>query len=370
MVPAADPDEEQDCGFFMFTTNQIIEAAREMTGCQVEDSPGQRWVSDAAIENEMLADIMQACKAFGSSSSLKEWDFTTTQMPPISTPGVPTVTPSTSGGTLSANTYSYRVSATYGTRETYVSGATQATTTGSTSSNAITWTAVSNATGYKVYGRTLNYEYLLGSTTGTTFTDNGSFTPSSGPPIQSNAWGWIQDYNVSTFIGSDVLDVVEVIRTDAYRAENFAEPCYDVDPITGVRGRYGGFIDQSLQEGAFEVIQAQARWRETDKYTWKMVNISGSRYLRLMPKPEFPVTVRVTYQSTSDTIESMPDEAKPAMMASAARSIIDCQLNRIKAEPSGSQFDGPLEKRGVLDAMAKQRDRYAVRFDRCLQLAR
>jgi hypothetical protein len=90
----------------------------------------------------------------------------------INAPAAPTVTTSTTGGSIAAST-----ALTYGITSLNAQGestesATASITTGSTTatnSNTITWTAGAGATSYNVYQGGL----LIGSASGTTFTDTG-----------------------------------------------------------------------------------------------------------------------------------------------------------------------------------------------------
>ncbi len=90
----------------------------------------------------------------------------------INPPAAPTLTTSTTGGTIAASTtLTYGVTVLNAQGES-VESATASITTGSTTatnSNAISWAAVAGATSYNVYqgGK------LIGSTTGLTFTDTG-----------------------------------------------------------------------------------------------------------------------------------------------------------------------------------------------------
>lgn len=102
----------------------------------------------------------------------------------LSTPTGVTATPSTTGGTLAAATYSYRVSAVNARGETLASTAVTAITTGTTGSVAVAWAAVSvptgvdPVTGYRVYGRTGTVGLLTTTAAGTlSYTDTGAATP-------------------------------------------------------------------------------------------------------------------------------------------------------------------------------------------------
>lgn len=105
----------------------------------------------------------------------------------IATPAAPTLTPSTTGGTLAAGTtYNYRVAAVNANGHTLAGPeAANATTTGTTSSISITWAAVTGAASYNVYGRIAGAELLLTNVTGTTYVDTGALTPAGALPASN-----------------------------------------------------------------------------------------------------------------------------------------------------------------------------------------
>lgn len=109
---------------------------------------------------------------------------------PLSTPTGVVATPSTTGGTLAAGTTgNYRISALDANGETLASAeVANITTTGATSSVALTWTAVPNAISYNVYGRTAAAELKLANVTTNSYTDTGAATPSGALPA-SNTTG-------------------------------------------------------------------------------------------------------------------------------------------------------------------------------------
>lgn len=111
---------------------------------------------------------------------------------PLPTPVISGVTTATTGGTLAAATYSYRVAArnTYG--RTLASSAVTVVTTGSTSVNTINWPAVtvpagvSGVTGYDVFGRVGGSEQLLASLGNVlSYADTGSAAPSGALPTSN-----------------------------------------------------------------------------------------------------------------------------------------------------------------------------------------
>lgn len=109
------------------------------------------------------------------------------------TPSVNTPTTSTTGGTLAAATYYYVVTAIYATGETIASNEVSIATSGTTSSNTITWTAPvgMTVTGYRVYRGTAtgaeNVYYAPGNVL--TFTDTGGASTAGTPPADTGT-GW------------------------------------------------------------------------------------------------------------------------------------------------------------------------------------
>jgi len=98
----------------------------------------------------------------------------------------PVLTSQSSGGTLGAGTYAYRVTATNSLGETGPS-AEQTITVSSGTANQVTvaWAQISGATGYRLYGRAAGLEQLIGSVTGgatVSFIDTGATTPSGSMP--------------------------------------------------------------------------------------------------------------------------------------------------------------------------------------------
>lgn len=106
--------------------------------------------------------------------------------PGLALPVAGSTSTATTGGTLAAGTYGYRVTALTAFGETRPSAEMRVTTTGATSTATINWTAPPSLderaapaiTGYKVYGRTMG-AWLLIATLGVvlTYTDTGSVTP-------------------------------------------------------------------------------------------------------------------------------------------------------------------------------------------------
>lgn len=96
-------------------------------------------------------------------------------------PSISSLTEST-GGTLTAATYSYRVSAVNALGETLASTASTIVVSGGTASVILIWTDTPGATSYNVYGRDSGTELLIASSTTLTYTDTGALTPAGALP--------------------------------------------------------------------------------------------------------------------------------------------------------------------------------------------
>lgn len=110
----------------------------------------------------------------------------------VTLPGVVTqnaLATSTTGGTLAAATYFYKVTAILPGGETLASNERSIVTTGTTSSNTVSWVAMPGALGYNVYrgtstgGENLYYGVSGGSTT--SFLDTGTAGISATPPASA-----------------------------------------------------------------------------------------------------------------------------------------------------------------------------------------
>jgi hypothetical protein len=136
----------------------------------------------------------------GTLSTCPDLDFVTSPPVPGNTlvcssrtvPGAPSglsITPHPTGGTLGANTWFYVVTSLVPNGETMQSNEVEATTTGTTSSITLNWTApgAGGATGYNVYrgNSALNITVLVATISGggtTTYTDTGGAGTPASPP--------------------------------------------------------------------------------------------------------------------------------------------------------------------------------------------
>jgi hypothetical protein len=105
----------------------------------------------------------------------------------LAVPSLPTLGTATTGGSLAAGGYGYKVTAFNGNGETIASDEAQITVPAGTATNTVTvtWAAVTGAAGYRVYGRGRSpFGGLLATvTSGLTFTDDGSGVPNGGAPV-------------------------------------------------------------------------------------------------------------------------------------------------------------------------------------------
>ena len=100
-----------------------------------------------------------------------------------------TVVGATSGGTITAGTRAYRVSAILNGVEGTPSPEVTVVNTVATSSNKISWLIPpGNITGFNIYGRTVGGELFIANVAGTvaTYTDTGAITPSGPLPTVDN----------------------------------------------------------------------------------------------------------------------------------------------------------------------------------------
>lgn len=109
-----------------------------------------------------------------------------------------TATPSISTGSLAAGTYYYQVSASNNQGES-LPGAEVSATLSATGEVILSWSAVTGASTYYVYRASASgAETLLGSTNALTYTDTGAATPSAVPPnANQSGCGSIATYSLN-----------------------------------------------------------------------------------------------------------------------------------------------------------------------------
>ena len=140
---------------------------------------------------------------FNGVDNLSYYDGSTiTVYTELTTPNAPTVAPQGSAGTT---TYSYKVSAFNAVGETLASTATTTTTGNATLSatnfNRVSWSAVSGATGYNVWGRKstgFGWSFMATVTSGLVYDDKAQDTPSTTiiPPEANTTKGIIASMGI------------------------------------------------------------------------------------------------------------------------------------------------------------------------------
>ena len=114
--------------------------------------------------------------------------------------GTPVATPSISGGTLSAGTYYYKIVVADGFGNTTLSSTeVSATTTGGSSSVALSWTAVTNAVSYRIYrGTATNTQTLYYTSTTNSYTDTNAASSAGTVPLFNTTY-LVQAGNSGTY---------------------------------------------------------------------------------------------------------------------------------------------------------------------------
>jgi plastocyanin len=166
-----------------------------------------------------LGDTVQYRDAKGKTHNVQ---VTGTQAGTGAAPSAPVVGNSGTGGTLTAATYSYRISAVKGGAESLASTA-GTTVVGAGSTNICTIT-LPGAAGvqYAVYGRVGGSELFIGlSAVGaTSFVDTGAVTPAGALPSTDGRVGVIQYHAEPDLMGlpgtAPILKATTVASTNAY----------------------------------------------------------------------------------------------------------------------------------------------------------
>jgi len=161
-------------------------------------------------------------------------------------------------GTLATATYYYRVTATNAQGETLPSAETSLAIAGPLGVN-VNWTAVTGATGYKVYGRTTGVELLIAAVVGggtVTYLDGGSITPAGALPT-ANTSGTLVGIPVQAELAGSAYNVannaITIIQAGTLPGVTVNNP----DPGTGTWVTTSGADPET---DAALVSRCQARW--------------------------------------------------------------------------------------------------------------
>jgi len=208
----------------------------------------------------------------------------------LSNPGVPTLTSSSTGGTLAAGTYYYQIAAvnTLGTTLAVASNPASVTTSGSTSSNTLTWTAVSNASSYNIYRSTDGTTWKVNNVSSslTSIVDDGSaYTWGTGGaiPTSNTTGGNLTVTGSTSFANStdssnafDVQDsigdsILRVDSTDRYVGINNSAPVAALDVVAAPPAPAFSF---GFEDGTYGALShtgscsLSAGYAHTGSYGW------------------------------------------------------------------------------------------------------
>lgn len=222
----------------------------------------------------------------------------------LTAPGTVTPTPSTTGGTMASGTVFYKVTAIDASGgETAASPEATATTTGSTGSVALAWTAVATAVSYKVYKGTAAGAENTFFTTGTnSFTDTGAAGTGGTPPasgagtvlgevgdVQFNRGKWMDD-DVTNFSSGSDKEIIETIR--------------DNGDVTVSGNRVAGDAGQQAVEAAYSaglksnfsmvLPKTVAQTTKGDTYTFSAFVISADFTVNTTKKIDYKVSLKTT----------------------------------------------------------------------------
>lgn len=130
----------------------------------------------------------------------------------VATPVLDAPTTATTGGTLAAGTYFYVITALSAVGETVRSNEVSQATTGTESTVGLSWAAVPQATGYKVYRSTSTGTQTLLATLGavTSYTDTGTATTAPTPPTVNGTRATVFDMSVGTSAADIIINSTSI----------------------------------------------------------------------------------------------------------------------------------------------------------------
>ena len=225
----------------------------------------------------------------------------------INTPQ-PSATDGTSAGTLTAGTtYYYKVTANVDSHRETLPCAVVSHECPATGSIVLTWTAISGADSYNVYGRTTAlYGLMEEETTSVTYTDDGTDTPGSDtPPTTSNLMRDI-----------DVSNLIDEKRGDRYwrstESDSFNRIIFDgkatiklnTIPVTSGIGFQIKVALEPTVVTASDLPTIFDKYKETirDFVRWKLY-VMGVTETITWPNPQLGVFYRGIYMRTRDELK-------------------------------------------------------------------
>lgn len=165
----------------------------------------------------------------------------------------------------------------------------------------------------------------------------------------------VQDYALADYVGADVSQVTEVMRSSAYVADVLSDEG-EIDPEDGLPlKRWGTAIPGGGQGAVFDKIVATQRAGRIGRYSWEVVN---GTTLRLYPLPQGEEVVAVRYLAAGGTITDLGAETEACLVWAACAAILDAVINRIMSDRATTATWGEAQTKR-LDVLLKQRDRYS-----------
>lgn len=171
-----------------------------------------------------------------------------------------------------------------------------------------------------------------------------------------------QDYDIPTYVGADVGQIDEVLQAGAYVADVLFSDGDEVDPTTGYANRSRARIPAGLQQDVFDTVGGILRARRNSDFSHKVVG----QKLRLFPPPQSAYKVVVTYATSGYSIDTLPIEAREAVVYAACYAIIDAMLNKIMSSIYAAQQDsqtGATVSDQRIKVLRDQRDRYEAKYN-------
>lgn len=227
----------------------------------------------------------------------------------LATPGAPTVTPT---GTAGTTAYEYQIVALDGNGGCTAASAAGATSTGNatldaTNYNALSWTAVTDAVAYAVYGRVSGTMQLLAIVSGTSWNDTGTaaITPPSTVPSTPPATA-LADTLVTTIVsggGTTTLTLATTATTTATAQEVGHDDTAAIQAAIDAANAIGGGTVFFPKTTAFYKVSSKIR-------LYSNITLLGDKYSYIyndteVAEPVFEITGTVDNRLNNISIKGL-----------------------------------------------------------------
>lgn len=274
----------------------------------------------------------------------------------LAVPTNPAATPSTTGGTLAAGTYYYRITALNAAGETTGSVEVNAVTTGTTSSVVLTWTAVTGATSYKIYkGTTAGGENTYFTSATATFTDTGTAGTAGTIPVVNTATVPALSTALRTQLINDMQNNNKALRiypvpnffTFKDSSEKAIEQKFDYGQVQTVRdGIYDWEFDFRL--GGLNLSNAL---RSYNGYAWSFLFIDAKNQILGTQAVDSTGANTIGAISPVEFYQNpfMPNDGKKLATYTAKFRFLPKYINELVAYVTTAQFDILSNITGLID---------------------